>query len=201
VAKKKLSRFEELKDYTHVIQPLFKEVFKQDFPLKGNWNHNFFRNNNPLVLELGCGKGEYTTGLAKHFPDKNFIGIDIKGARIWKGARQIFDEQIKNAGFLRTRIDLIESFFQENEVSEIWITFPDPQLRKARKRLTAPLFLNRYRKFLLPRGIIHLKTDSRELYEYTLETLRYNQCEIVVHTNDLYSNFLSEDFLTIKNIL
>lgn len=198
MAKKKLSRFEELSTFTHVIQPAFKEVFRQNYSLKGNWNKQFFQNNNPIVLELGCGKGEYTTGLARNFPDKNFIGIDIKGARIWKGAREVYDENIKNAGFLRTRIDLAESFFEANEVSEIWITFPDPQPKKARKRLSSPMFLNRYRKFLTPMGIIHLKTDSAELYEYTLETLKYNYCEILFNTKDLYAKPLAEDFLSIK---
>lgn len=198
MAKKKLSRFEELKTFTRVIQPAFKEVFRQNFSLKGNWNKKFFQNNNPIVLELGCGKGEYTTSLARNFPEKNFIGIDIKGARIWKGAKEVHDEQIKNAGFLRTRIDTAESFFDTNEVSEIWITFPDPQPKKARKRLSSPMFFNRYKKFLDQRGLIHLKTDSLELYEYTLETLKYNDCEILLNTKDLYAQSFAEDFLAIK---
>lgn len=198
MAKKKLRRFEELKSHLHVIQPDFHQVYQKDFALKGNWSKEFFKNSNPIVLELGCGKGEYTTGLSKHFPGKNFIGIDIKGARIWKGARQVIDEQINNAGFLRTRIDLVESFFAKDEVSEIWITFPDPQPKKARKRLTSPLFLNRYRSFLQPNGIIHLKTDSRELFDYTLETIVYNNCEVLMHTHDLYGTSFTEEFLSIK---
>jgi tRNA (guanine-N7-)-methyltransferase len=198
VAKKKLSRFEELKTYSHVIQPSFSEVFQKDYRLKGKWKTDFFHNANPLVLELGCGKGEYTVGLAKHFSGKNFIGIDIKGARIWKGAREVHDKSISNAAFLRTRIDHIESFFGKNEVDEIWITFPDPQLKKPRKRLTSPVFLNRYQNFLSPESVIHLKTDSEELYQYTLNVLNFNQCEILEQTGDLYSKTLSEEYLSIK---
>lgn len=198
MAKKKLSRFEELKTYSHVIQPSFSEFFQKDYCLKGKWKTGFFRNSNPLTLELGCGKGEYTVELAKHFPEKNFIGIDIKGARIWKGAREVHDYAIPNAAFLRTRIDHIESFFGKNEVDEIWITFPDPQLKKPRKRLTSPVFLNRYQNFLSHEGLIHLKTDSEELYNYTLDILNLNQCEIPEHTRDLYAKPLSEEYLSIK---
>jgi len=198
LAKKKLSRFNELKSHPRVLQPDFHQVFQKNFSLKGKWGEVFFNNSNPIVLELGCGKGEYTTELAKYFPGRNFIGIDIKGARIWKGAKQVAEEKISNAGFLRTRIDLSESFFARNEVSEIWITFPDPQPKKARKRLTSPLFLNRYRNFLQPKGVIHLKTDSRELFDYTLETLQYNACEVLMHTADIYGIPLIEEFLSIK---
>lgn len=198
VAKKKLGRFEELKTYAHVIQPSFKEVFRKNFHLKSNWNSKFFHNSNPIVLELGCGKGEYTVGLARYYPQNNFIGVDIKGARIWKGASEAFKEKLKNAAFLRTRIEIIESFFGPNEVSEIWITFPDPQLIKPKKRLTSPQFLNQYRNFLVPDGLIHLKTDNVELYEYTLDTLKHNGCEILFNTRDLYSYSLPDNFLPIK---
>ncbi len=198
MAKNKLSRYRDLNSFPQVIQPSFHEVYKQNFILKGNWSSKFFNNTNPLILELGCGKGEYTLGMAKSFPDKNFIGIDIKGARIWKGARQIMDEQIKNAVFLRTQIDQSEFFFQKNEVSEIWITFPDPQIKRKKKRLTSPSFLNKYRKFLIPEGCIHLKTDSLELYNYTLQLLEFNNCEIVRKTNDLYASSFADDFLSIK---
>src|SRR4030042_687760 len=163
--------------FPNVIQPAFEEAFRTDYPLKGKWNREFFKNQHPLVLELGCGKGDYTLGLASLFPEINFIGVDIKGARIWKGAKTALLESIPNVGFLRIRIEFIDSFFAPGEVDEIWLTFPDPQLEKKRKRLTAPKFLNEYRMFLKNNGVIHLKTDNKVLYNYTLDTVRYNQLE------------------------
>ena len=166
MGKNKLKKFAEMEVLGHVIQPPFDDIFKKDHPLKGKWNPEIFENNNPIVLELGCGKGEYSVGMARAFPNKNFIGVDIKGARMWKGATESHEKGIRNVAFLRTRIELIESFFDKDEVSEIWITFPDPQLKNARakKRLPGPVFLNKYRSFLVNNGIIHLKTDNDILY-------------------------------------
>lgn len=172
-----------------VVQPSFEEAFNSEYYLKGKWNTHFFQNTNPIVLELGCGKGEYTTGLSQKYPGRNFIGIDIKGARMWRGALNANKAGLKNAGFLRTRIEFIRNFFSEGEVSEIWVTFPDPQLKQKRhkKRLTGAPFLNNYREFIADNGLIHLKTDNRELYEDTLDLVRLNELEIVSATNNLYN--------------
>src|ERR1051325_9312258 len=172
MGKMKLQRFAENQTFTNLLQPKLGYP-PEGFTLKGKWNKDFFKKDQPIVLELGCGRGEYTIGLARRFPDKNFIGIDIKGARLWRGAKTGMEENLTNVGFLRILIDQIQYFFGENEVSEIWITFPDPQpqLSRERKRLTHPQFVNRYAGFLKPNGIIHLKTDSTSLYEYTLETI------------------------------
>ena len=158
--------------------------------MKGNWRHEQFKNNNPLVLELGCGRGEYTVGLAEENPEKNFIGVDVKGNRIWTGAKHALDNKMNNVAFIRTRIDFIDHCFSANEVDEIWITFPDPQPQKTRerKRLTHTMFLNRYKKFLKPGGLLHLKTDSTSLYEYTLEVIEKNNLPLIWHTNNLYQN-------------
>jgi tRNA (guanine-N7-)-methyltransferase len=152
------------------------------------------------VLELGCGKGEYTVGLARLFPDKNFIGIDIKGARMWRGAKTSNEDQILNSAFLRTRIEFIDSFFAAGEVDEVWITFPDPQLksRRVKKRLTNAAFLNEYRKFMVDGGLVHLKTDSKPLYDYTLQLAQSNNLEILVHTDDLYNSLLPEEVPDIR---
>jgi tRNA (guanine-N7-)-methyltransferase len=195
--KRKLERFDEMETFPNVIQPSFEEAFRTSHPLKGNWNRDFFRCERPLILELGCGKGEYTVGLARVFPAAHFVGIDIKGSRIWKGAKTALQENISNAGFLRTRIEFIGSFFAPGEVDEIWLTFPDPQLEKKRKRLTAPKFLNDYRTFLKSNGIIHLKTDNKVLYAYTLDTVRYNQLEILRSTEDLYAELSADPVLSI----
>jgi tRNA (guanine-N7-)-methyltransferase len=195
--KRKLERFAEMETFPNVIQPSFAEAFRTDHPLKGNWNRDFFRRERPLILELGCGKGEYTVGLAKACPSINFIGIDIKGSRIWKGAKTALQENIPNAGFLRTRIEFIGSFFAPGEADEIWLTFPDPQLEKKRKRLTAPKFLNDYRMFLKNNGIVHLKTDNKVLYHYTLGTVRHNQLEIIRNTDDLYAEASADSVLSI----
>ena len=198
MAKKKLARFAEMATFNNVIQASFDEVYKKDYKLKGNWNKDFFKNNNPIVLELGCGKGEYTIGLAKQNPDINYIGIDIKGARMWRGAKTAIEEGIKNVAFIRTRVDLTNSFFAENEISEVWVTFPDPQPKKYYKRLTSTRFLNYYQNFLKNKGIVNLKTDSLELYEYTNKVVDLNKLEVLINTNDLYNSRIVDDILSIK---
>lgn len=178
----------------------FPNVFQLQKELKGRWNEIVFKNKNPITLELACGKGEYTIALAKKFPERNFIGVDIKGARIWRGAKTALEEHILNVAFLRTYIDHITEFFEEDEVSEIWITFPDPypENSKARKRLTSEMFLPRYRQILKPGACIHLKTDDLPLYEFTLEMLSKNKCRILFHTNNLYTSSLPDEILSVK---
>ena len=199
MGKNKLARWTEFGSYDNVIQPLIRDVAGRDHPIKGRWNSELFKNNNPIVLELGCGKGEYSVGLAENFPDKNFIGIDIKGARMWRGAKTANEKNLPNVAFLRTRIEFINSFFSRDEVDEIWITFPDPHpgARNSNKRLTSPWFLNTYRLFLKDKGLIHLKTDNKELYEFTMRTLAYNNLQTIFSTNDLYSE-QSDNILSIK---
>jgi tRNA (guanine-N7-)-methyltransferase len=199
VGKNKLARWTEFGSYDNVIQPLIEDVAGKDHPIKGRWNSELFKNNNPIVLELGCGKGEYSVGLAENFPDKNFIGIDIKGARMWRGAKTANEKNLPNVAFLRTRIEFINSFFSREEVDEIWITFPDPHpgARNSNKRLTSPWFLNTYRLFLKDKGLIHLKTDNKELYEFTMRTLAYNNLQTIFSTDDLYSE-QSDNILSIK---
>ncbi|HEX2395391.1 MAG TPA: tRNA (guanosine(46)-N7)-methyltransferase TrmB [Bacteroidales bacterium] len=198
MTKKKLQRFAEMEDFANVVQPPFADVFGKDYYLKGNWHPLEFKNDNPIILELGCGKGEYTIELARRNPDKNFIGVDIKGSRIWRGARTALSEKLGNVRFLRTRIEVINSFFSMNEVSEIWITFPDPQLKKKRKRLTSSRFLARYAGFLHDRGLVHLKTDNKVLYEYTLRLAEINRFEIRLKTDDLYHSVINDEILEIK---
>jgi len=201
LGKDKLRRFEELGKFERVFQPGIEEINGKQYHLRGKWKSEVFKNNNPLILELGCGKGEYTIGLAKNFPDKNFIGVDIKGARIWKGAKTSHEEKILNAAFLRTRIELISSFFAMGEVDEIWVTFPDPQPteRRKKKRLTSAGFLTLYQGFLKDGGIMHLKTDSDLLYEYTLSLVRFNSLEILFESSDLYKRSdLPDPILGIK---
>lgn len=189
-SKNKLKRFKENETFSNVIQPEREELTSGRFELKGNWNTKFFKNNHPIVLELGCGKGEYTVALAKKNPNKNYIGIDIKGARFWRGAKTALDENLTNIAFIRTQIELIEFLFSENEVSEIWITFPDPQIKykRTKHRLTNQDFLNRYKKVLSPQGIIHLKTDSEFMHGYTLGLLHGLNQEIQYAHHDVYSN-------------
>ncbi|MFW6310270.1 MAG: tRNA (guanosine(46)-N7)-methyltransferase TrmB, partial [Prolixibacteraceae bacterium] len=169
-----------------------------DFHLKGNWANTFFKNDNPVVLELGCGKGEYTVELAEKNPEKNYIGTDIKGARLWKGAKEALEKQLKNVAFLRTNIEIIPQFFGENEIAEIWLTFPDPQMKKTRKRLTSTVFLNKYNTFLEKNGIIHLKTDSNFQFIYTSELVRLNNFNVVAKTDNLYESDLLNETLRIK---
>lgn len=185
----KLEKFEDFKSFSNCTFLPFEKI-SEGHPLKGKWRTEQFHNGNPIVLELGCGKGEYTVGLAKNNPDKNYIGVDIKGNRIWTGAREALDKKMQNVAFIRTRIDFIEHCFDKDEVDEIWITFPDPQPNKPRerKRLTNPLFLNRYFKFLKPGGLIHLKTDNTGFYEYTLEVVADQGLELIWSTADLYEN-------------
>ncbi|MBE9469593.1 MAG: tRNA (guanosine(46)-N7)-methyltransferase TrmB [Bacteroidetes bacterium] len=188
MAKHKIKHFSEFGSFDFTFEPDFKEFFQADYHLKGKWNEQVFKNNNPIVLELGCGKGEYATNLALQNPNKNFIGIDIKGNRMWKGASIAFEKKLSNIAFIRTQIEFVDSFFSKNEIEEIWITFPDPQLKKCRnkKRLTSTLFLKKYIKFLTPEGFINLKTDNTVLYDYTLELLNKNGLKINISTNDLY---------------
>ena len=198
MTKKKLQRFAEMETFSHVIQPEFDAVFRKDFYLKGNWNKVQFHNEQLLILELGCGKGEYTVGLARNCPDLNFIGVDIKGSRMWRGARTAEQEGLTNVRFLRTHIELIDSFFGENEVGEIWITFPDPQLKKKRKRLTSSRFLEKYSRFLRNNGLVHLKTDNEVLYRYTLDLAILNNFRILHQTDDLYNSGLNGNITQIQ---
>ena len=193
MTKNKLERFAENKTFPHLFQPGF-EALQSGFELKGRWR-DFFENENPITLELGCGKGEYTVALASQYPQNNYIGIDIKGARIWRGAKTSFDNGYKNVAFLRMRIDSILNAFDPQEISGIWITFPDPQPKKDRKKLTSPMFLNRYAQLLRPDSIIHLKTDSLEFFEYTLETIAAEGHHLLMHTFDLYNSNLNEDVM------
>ncbi len=199
LGKGKLEKFREVNSFPHVFQPKFDEVFQKEFKLKGKW-HSYFQNENPIVLELGCGKGEYTVELAQNNPEKNFIGIDIKGARIWRGAKTSFEKEIKNVAFFRTRIEFIANIFGENEISEIWITFPDPQLpdRRSKKRLTGHRFLDLYKRILKPDHHVYLKTDSRELHNFTLEVLSERPSTIYRKTADLYNDFPEDNVLAIK---
>ncbi len=200
MGKNKLQRWAEMEGFPNVVQPQLKEILNKDHALKGKWGNLHFKNNNPLILELGCGRGEYTLGLAKMYPNINFIGIDIKGARLWRGAKNALNENLSNVAFLRTRIEFIKSFFEPGEIDEIWLTFPDPQLKRRRKnkRLTNAYFLNSYLEFLKPDGIIHLKTDSHELFQYTVDLLEYNKIEILEAMDNLYSGEYKNDILSIK---
>ena len=192
MSKGKLAKFADMEQNPLVIQCPFW-ILKQDgFALKGKWNAEFFHNDNPIVLELGCGRGEYTIGLARRYPDKNFIGVDIKGARMWHGAQTALSEGMKNVAFLRTSIEFIHEFFAEDEVSEIWLTFSDPQMKKATKRLSSTFFLERYRKFMVDGGLVHLKTDSPFLYTYTSIMADRNGLEVLQSTDDLYAQSQSE---------
>lgn len=199
-AKNKLQRFAENETFPNVIQPEFSEVFRKDFRLKHNWASSFWKNTNPLVLELGCGKGEYTVSLAERNQSKNYIGIDIKGARFWRGAKSALEKGLANVAFVRTRIEFLDSFFGANEVDEIWITFPDPQLseRRAKKRLTSSRFLNMYAGMLKPNAVVNLKTDSKELFDYTKTLLEGNHQEILIATDDLYNSQYCNETLSIK---
>ena len=195
-SKNKLKRFKENETFQNVIQPTREEVVN-DFKLKGKWD-TFFNNNNPIVLELGCGKGEYTVALAQKHPNKNFIGIDIKGARFWRGAKTAIEEGIENVAFIRTQIELIDYIFAENEVSEIWITFPDPQIKykRTKHRMTNTSFLKRYKKVLKEDGLMHLKTDSEFMHGYTLGLLHGEGHEVLYAHHDVYSKEYSPEEVT-----
>lgn len=198
MGKNKLRKFAEMEQIPLVFQYPFARLQNEPFPLKGKWNSEFFKNDNPIVLELGCGKGEYTVGLARRFPDKNFIGIDIKGARMYTGASDAHNSELPNVAFLRTSIELLQAFFRQGEVSEIWITFPDPQMKKVNKRLTSTRFNNTYRGVLVDGGTIHLKTDSPFLYTYTRLMVELNNLQKITDTDDLYNSGLVTDILDIK---
>lgn len=186
MGKDKLRKFRENETFSCLVQPRTEEVFRTDHPLKGHWGDTFFKNDRPIVVELGCGKGEYTIDLALRNPSCNYIGVDIKGARLWKGAKYATEHNLPNVAFLRTRIEFIESLFAPGEISEIWITFADPQIGREKKRLTSPLFVERYRHFLKPGGIVHLKTDSPYLHEYSKLMAQVNGLKILAASRDIY---------------
>ena len=198
MGKGKLKKFRENETFACLVQPTTEEVLNRDHPLKGNWHRDMFHNDHPIVLELGCGKGEYTVALGERFPEKNYIGIDIKGARLWKGAKYATEHSMGNVAFLRTRVEFIESLFGPDEISEIWITFADPQERKPRKRLTHPRFLESYRRMLAPEGIIQLKTDSRLLHHFTRETVLQNGLTLIEACEDIYGTGRADDLLSIQ---
>lgn len=187
MGKGKLAKFADLETYENVFQYPYSVVEHVSFPLQGHWHEQYFHNQNPIVLELGCGKGEYTVGLAKMYPDVNFIGVDIKGARMWTGATDALREGLTNVAFLRTNIEIIDRFFSAGEVSEIWLTFSDPQMKNPRKRLSSTWFLERYRRFLSDGGFVHLKTDSNFLFTYTDCLVAKNHLPVLVRTTDLYA--------------
>jgi len=186
MAKNKLMKFDEMKTMERVFEPRMPEFMEGNFLLKGKWREEVFKNDNPIVLELGCGKGEYSVGLGRKYPNQNFVGIDIKGARIWRGAKDANEENLTNVAFLRNVVDFVEHFFDENEVDEIWCTFSDPQPKKPNKRLTSREFIKRYKKVLKPNGIVHLKTDNTLLYESTLEEIEEYGYEILKNSNNIY---------------
>ena len=191
MGKGKLAKFADMETYGNVFQYPYSVVEHVPFDMQGHWREQFFHNDGPIVLELGCGKGEYAVELAKAHPDRNFIGVDIKGARMWTGATRALREGIGNVAFLRTNIEIIDRFFSTDEVQEIWLTFSDPQMKNPRKRLTSTYFMERYRRFLSDRGIIHLKTDSNFLFTYTRFMVEKNQLPVVAMTDDLYAEPLS----------
>lgn len=198
MGKGKLAKFADMKEFPHVFEYPYSVADDVPFDMKGHWGSDFFHNDNPIILELGCGRGEYTIGLARMYPDKNFIGVDIKGARMWTGATTAFKEGMKNVAFLRTNIEIIERFFAAGEVSEIWLTFSDPQMKKVTKRLTSTYFMNRYRKFLVPDGLVHLKTDSNFMFTYTKYMIAENKLPVEFMTEDLYHSGLVDDILGIQ---
>ena len=186
MSKGKLAKFADMERYENVFQYPYSVVDNVPFNMKGHWREEYFKNNNPIVLELGCGKGEYTVELARLYPDVNFIGVDIKGARMWTGATLALNEGLKNVAFLRTNIEIIDRFFAHNEVHEIWLTFSDPQMKNPRKRLTSTYFMERYRRFLVDGGTVHLKTDSNFLFTYTSYMVDTNNLPLIFRTEDLY---------------
>jgi tRNA (guanine-N7-)-methyltransferase len=200
-SKNKLKRFIENESFSNVIQPSREELILNQFKFKGNWNKLFFKNTNPIVVELGCGKGEYTINLAKRNPSVNYIGVDIKGARFWRGAKTANEENLDNVVFLRTQIELINCVFNLGEVSEIWLTFPDPQIKYQRRkhRLTNPAFLELYKKIMNSKGIVHLKTDSEFLHGYTLGLLEGMSINPLNSNHDIYKNLNApEEVINIK---
>ncbi len=196
MGKGKLAKFADMAENPLVVECPFWKLQNEGFALKGKWHSDFFHNDNPIVLELGCGRGEYTVGLAKRFPDINFIGVDIKGSRMWHGAKEALEKGMKNVAFLRTNIECIDGLFAEDEVAEIWLTFSDPQMKKATKRLTSTYFMERYRRFLVDEGIINVKTDSNFLATYTKYMVEKNNLKMEFFTEDLYNTEGVDDALT-----
>ncbi len=186
MSKGKLAKFADMAKYPHVFEYPFSVLEDVPFDMRGHWREQFFHNDNPIILELGCGRGEYAVGLARRYPDRNFIGVDIKGSRMWSGATEALHEGLQNVAFLRTNIEIIDRFFAPDEVQEIWLTFSDPQMKKATKRLTSTYFLRRYRHFLVDGGLIHLKTDSNFLFTYTRYVTEVNHLPMDVCTDNLY---------------
>lgn len=201
MGKNKLAKFAEMASYDHVVEAPFQTPDSPNHELYGRWHSDFFKNDHPIVLELGCGRGEYCVGLGRMFPEKNFIGVDIKGARMWTGATEAKNEGLTNVAFLRTHIEFIDKFFAPGEVAEIWLTFSDPQMKKVTKRLTSTYFLERYRHFLAPDGIVHLKTDSNFLYTYTDYVVKENQLPVQFQTADLYHTLEAESDPSVREIL
>jgi tRNA (guanine-N7-)-methyltransferase len=197
VTKKKLVHFKENLTFPHLFQPHYHEI-QSGFFLQSNWGNNFFHNRYPIVVELGCGKGEYTVGLAQKFPDQNFIGIDVKGARLWRGAKTAQENEMKNVAFIRQRVDFIDKLIGQGEISEIWITFPDPQVAKEHKRLTSPRFLEKYKKILGPGGMIHLKTDDLGFFNYTKEIIQVYNHIVFIETEDFYNSEFIDDNISIQ---
>lgn len=200
-SKNKLKRFRENETFSNVVQPTREELVDGTFPLKGKWNKDFFKNDNPIVVELGCGKGEYSVGLAQSYPDKNFVGIDIKGARFWRGAKTAIEDNLTNVGFMRTQIELIEHAFAKAEIDEIWITFPDPQIKykRTKHRMTNTEFLQKYKRILKPGGVVNLKTDSEFMHGYTLGLLHGEGHEVLEANHNVYKNEYSpEDVIGIQ---
>jgi tRNA (guanine-N7-)-methyltransferase len=197
-SKNKLKRFRENESFSNVVQPTREEVVEGKFPLKGKWSSELFKNDKPVVLELGCGKGEYSVALAQAYPEKNFIGIDIKGARFWRGAKTALEEGLQNVAFLRSQIELVDLLFSENEVDEIWITFPDPQIKykRTKHRMTNSEFLQKYKKILKPGGLVNLKTDSEFMHGYTLGLLHGEGHEVVQANHNVYKNEYSPKEVT-----
>ena len=200
MSKGKLQKFADMESYSNVFQYPFSVIEQVPFEMKGHWRELYFHNDNPIVLELGCGKGEYTVELAKLYPETNFIGVDIKGSRMWTGATQAINEGLTNVAFLRTNIEIIERFFEKDEVQEIWLTCSDPQMKNAHKRLTSSFFMERYRRFIVDKGIIHLKTDSNFLFTYTKYMVDANKLPVLLCTDDLYHDDLDSETNKILSI-
>jgi len=195
MSKGKLEKFAMISEYKNVVEPTMEEAMHSGIALKGKWKKEFFKNNHPITVELACGGGEYTVGMAAMYPERNFIGVDIKGNRIWKGATKAIEQNLNNVGFLRTRIDFIANCFSKDEVDEIWITFPDPQMNKnrRRKRLTNKLFLSRYQKFLKSKGKMRLKSDSDFFYEFTKKVIEEKSLDILFDCDDIYSKYTPQN--------
>ena len=198
MGKNKLKKFAEMDTLPNVFQPIHKDVYNTDYHLKGRWKSDVFKNNNPIVLEVGCGKGEYSVALARMYPEKNFIGLDMKGSRMWHGAKEAIADNINNVVFLRTHAEVLASMFEKGEISEIWITFPDPQMSKVKKRLTGTRFLGLYQRIMNGHGLIHLKTDSPFLYTYTREMIKENALQVNAAFDDLYGGGCTDPILSIQ---